>query len=147
MCEQIRKIYEGFNKKELLKLSSIPFDEENKEVMGLFKQYTMLYSYSQQIFKPKISAYTLNALEDYYKCLDLYYSFSKNMGYIPDLQWLKETKLIIAEKINKELISRSSYIKRRCSCCNRPLSKIDKTDICRSCMKTLKEVDFELYKS
>ncbi|HQM95964.1 MAG: helicase-related protein [Clostridia bacterium] len=147
LCEQIRKIYEGFNKKELLKLSSIPFDEENKEVMGLFKQYTMLYSYSQQIFKPKISAYTLNALEDYYKCLDLYYSFSKNMGYIPDLQWLKETKLIIAEKINKELISRSSYIKRRCSCCNRPLSKIDKTDICRSCMKTLKEVDFELYKS
>ncbi|HOD92838.1 MAG TPA: helicase-related protein [Clostridia bacterium] len=147
LCVQIRTIYEGFSKKELLKLASIPFDEENKEVMDLFKEYVMLYSYSQQIFKPKIFAYTLNALEDYYKCLDLYYSFSKNMGYIPDLLWLKQIKQIVAEKINKELVERSSTKKRRCSSCNRPLSKNDKSDICASCLKNIKEVDLELYKT
>ncbi|MFA5340742.1 MAG: helicase-related protein, partial [Clostridia bacterium] len=147
LCDQIRKIYEGFSKKELLKLSSIPFDEENKEVMELFNEYVLLYSYSQQIYKPRIYAYTLNSLENYYKCLDLYYSFSRNMGYIPDLVWLKETKLMIAEKINKELISHSSNKKRRCSICNRPLGRNDKKDMCTNCLNALKEVDLELYKS
>lgn len=108
LCDQIRKIYKDFGKRELLKLASIPFDEENRQVMELFKEYTLLFSYSQPIFKPVIISYTLDALEDYYKCLDLYYSFSRSMGYTPDLEWLKETKHIIAEKINKELLLNSS---------------------------------------
>lgn len=145
LCEQLKKIYKGFSKRELLKLASIPFDEENKEVMDLFKEYVLLYSYDQELFKPHIFSYTLNALEDYYKCLDLYYSFSKNMGYVPDLMWLRETKMMIAERINKELINHSSVKKRRCSICNRPLGRNDKTDLCGSCQKNLIDVDLESY--
>ena len=113
--------------------------------MDLFKEYVLLYSYEQELFKPHIFSYTLNALEDYYKCLDLYYSFSKNMGYVPDLMWLRETKMMIAERINKELINHSSVKKRRCSICNRPLGRNDKKDLCVSCQKNLIDVDLESY--
>ena len=112
--------------------------------MELFKDYVLLYSYSGKLFKPTLKGYTLNAFEDFYKCLDLYYSFSKNMGYQPDLVWLKETKMLIAERINKELLSHSTIKKRRCRQCNRPLGKNEKSDICFTCLKKLRDVSLDV---
>lgn len=143
LCEKVMRIYDGFDKKELLKLASIPFDEDNKTVSALFNEYVLLYSYSQSIFKPELEYESLYDLEDYYKCLDLYYSFSKNMGYEPDLLWLKEMKAEIAEKINKLLLDQGLAKKRRCTMCNRTLQKNYHMDICRNCLNDLKYLDFE----
>ncbi|MFA7672340.1 MAG: helicase-related protein [Clostridia bacterium] len=133
LCELVKKIHDSFTKKEMLRLSSIPFDEGNETVLELFKDYTLLYSYKEEIFKPSLKGYSLIALEDYYKCLDLYYSFAKNMGYKPDFVWLKDKKLEIADRINRELMDHSSLKRVKCSICGRPLNKYDRNGICRIC--------------
>ena len=82
---------------------------------------------------PEPESEDLYGLEDYYKCLDLKYSFSKTMGTPFSMELIREKKLETANKINDILISEISIHGRACRLCGEKLSWDYPFGICDSC--------------
>ena len=126
-------IYVKVSKKDKLKMINIPFDENNPYILDLWMDYCHLYESGKDLYIPKCEGTELNNLEDYYKGLDLYYSFAKNFGYIIDLDWLSSEKEKISDKINTSLIKDISKHQRKCKSCGRPLKWDYPFGICDRC--------------
>lgn len=126
-------IYVKVSKKDKLKMINIPFDEKNPYIMEIWLDYCHLYEEGKELYIPQPEGTDLNNLEDYYKGLDLYYSFSKNFEYIIDLEWLTAEKEKISDKINTSLIKDISKHQRHCRVCGRPLKWDYPFGICDRC--------------
>ena len=122
-----------FSKDELLRLTNIPFSEDNEAVFSLWLIYCDRYSKGREIYMPEPESEDLYGLEDYYKCLDLKYSFSKTMGTPFSMELIREKKLETANKINDILISEISIHGRACRLCGEKLSWDYPFGICDSC--------------
>lgn len=110
------------SKEEMLKMVSIPIEENKPSVFSLWKEYCYMYTKDiVSLKKPACIGEELDELEDYYKCLDLYYSFGKIFKLHIDLRWLKQEKLNIADKINDLLINTVSKHARVCTTCGAKL--------------------------
>lgn len=88
-----------------LKLLNIPFDEKNDKVLNLWLSYVQQYFKGKTIKMPPMNCKYLDEYETYYKCLDLYYSFSKNFGYDIDIDLLRKQKERTTTKINELLLA------------------------------------------
>lgn len=131
---------EGLTKTEKLQLANIPFSEDEIPILELWKEYIKSYINHETTLKKPRRTYLadIDALEMYYKQLDLYYSFSKNMNFEIDLEWLKKEKLDIAKQINEELVSKISSYTRKCSCCGEPLEWDNYFSLCENCFQSRK---------
>lgn len=127
------RIYVKVSKKDKLKMINIPFDEGNPYILDIWMDYCHLYEAGQELYIPECEGDELNNLEDYYKGLDLYYSFSKNFGYIIDLDWLAKEKERVSDLINTSLIKDISKHQRKCKQCGRPLKWDYPFGICDRC--------------
>ena len=125
----------NFTKLELLKLTNIPFSEDNPAVFTLWLTYCDRYRKKREIHLPVPESEDLYGLEDYYKCLDLYYSFCKAMGLPYDMELIREKKLETANKINEILISEISTHGKTCRICDAKLSWDYPFGICEECYK------------
>ena len=76
---------------------------------------------------------TIDMLELYYKKLDLYFSFSKNMNMEIDKDWLETEKLKTAEAINAELVEDLDQYSKKCSRCGKTLPWDFVYNICEDC--------------
>jgi hypothetical protein len=127
----------ALTKSEKLQLANIPFSEDDPIILTLWKKYIDNYvNRDTKLQKPKFNGIEdINELESYYRQLDLYYSFSKNMGFDIDLEWLKKEKLNIAKKINTELVNKITVYVRRCSRCGEPLEWDNFFNLCEDCYR------------
>ncbi|MGI6576636.1 MAG: helicase-related protein [Eubacteriales bacterium] len=125
----------NFSKQELLKLTNIPFSEDNPTVFMLWLTYCDRYSKKREIPMPVPESNDLYGLEDYYKCLDLKYSFSKTMGTPFSMELIREKKLETANKINEILISEISTHGKSCRICATKLNWDYPFGICEDCFQ------------
>jgi len=135
LINELRTRGMDFPKEDLLKLTNIPFSEDNQAVFSLWLQYCMSYKNKMDIPMPRLESNDLYALEDYYKCLDLKYSFSKTMGTPYSLPLIREKKQETADKINEILISELTYHGKTCRSCGAHLSWDYPFGICEKCFQ------------
>ena len=85
----------------------IPFDSESFVLRGDWISYVKDYIKGRAILPPiKQHVQSLNALENYYKRLDLYYMFCSTMGVDFDSSFVSAEKEYAANEIHKILIKR-----------------------------------------
>ncbi len=137
-----QKIFLNVTKKEKLKMINIPFDEKNEIILDLWLTYCRAFEEGKDLIIPKQTGTGLDNLELYYKQLDLYYSFSKNFDYIIDLDWLREEKELVSDKINMALIKNISSSTRKCRVCGKPLKWDYPYPICQKCHDNKKYLGF-----
>lgn len=135
LINELRTRGMNFSKGDLLKLTNIPFSEDNQAVFSLWLQYCIRYKNGMDIPMPRPESNDLYALEDYYKCLDLKYSFSKTMGTPYSLPLIREKKQETADKINEILISEISSHGKTCRSCGVHLSWDYPYGICEKCFQ------------
>lgn len=128
-------------KPKLLALANIPFDERIADVLDLWKSYAKsYYDGCETLEKPLLNLTrhnTLEALENYYKCLDMYYAFSKSFQLPFDHVWLTKEKEQIADRINNILVGNMTQSKRKCKKCSTQLPWDFPYTLCDDCYYTL----------
>lgn len=132
LCEQLEENDIHLNKNVLLKVTSIPFDEKNIEVSELWLDYCKKIEL-REAPKPICKSKKLEGYESYYKCIDLYYTFSKNMRYEIDMEWIKKEKESISEAIDAILVESIEHQHKKCSRCGKKLSWNYKYGVCEDC--------------
>ena len=125
-------------KEQELRAANIPFDETEDALQELF--YTLLRRWQQgePIEQPGLTADgapTLPELEQYYRKLDLYFSFAKAFGCPVDLGKLYDTRERVAEEINDILIYRLQNNIRFCERCGKPLLLHHRGRLCDACYR------------
>ncbi len=136
----------------MLKMATIPFEENNKAVEGLWEEYCKMYSagavnLKKPVLKKSVSSKKeLDELESYYKSLELNYSFAKNFNMMINNRYIADEKEETANKINELLLTNLLDHERVCSICGKKLSWDYPSDRCRFCKEMLHESRSERYK-
>ena len=78
---------------------------------------------------------TLPELEQYYRKLDLYFSFAKAFGCEIDSDALYETRESVADQINEILLHRLRSNIRFCAACGKPLPLHYHSRLCKDCWR------------
>ena len=136
--ESILKL--DFSKEELLRAGNIPFDEKDEQLLTLFGIYCKEYMNGATTLPfPKAGGRYLEAMERFYKELDLYYSFSKTFGLSWDQEQLSGEKDAVAYEINQLLINELRTKAANCRVCGVPLSLFSPYRICNRCFQKRRE--------
>lgn len=145
LLNRIKKLNLDISKEDALKMATIPFEENNKEVFALWEEYCKMYSKGAiNLKKPSLnrnvsSKKELDNLESYYKSLDLNYSFGKNFNMMINNRYIHSEKENTANAINNLLLTSLLDHERRCSVCGKKLSWDYPNDVCRNCREIIQE--------
>ena len=128
-----------FEKATMWRLLSIPYDEGSQKQEKLWKQLCELLYMGRPIYEgyeENLSDKTdLNSLEEDYRILDLYYSFTRAVGY--DCQEFKrvivETKEVVAEEIAAQLKDNKRSNASLCRSCGTSLPWGYPYRLCNDC--------------
>lgn len=148
----LKRLKINASKEDLIKMATIPFEENNKEVQKLWEEYCMMYSsgalnLKKPVLKKNISSKKeLDELESYYKSLELNYSFGKNFNMIINNRYIAMEKENTANKINELLLTNLLDHERVCNICGRKLSWDYPSDKCRVCKDMIQGIKSEKYK-
>ncbi|MGL5417593.1 MAG: helicase-related protein [Clostridium sp.] len=140
------------SKEDLLKMATIPFEENNKKIVALWEEYCIMYSKGVvNLKKPKLKEIVntkkeLDELECYYKSLELNYSFSKNFKLLINNEYISEEKEYTANKINNLLLTSLLSHERVCLDCGKKLSWDHPSERCRACKDKLHFLKGDSYK-
>lgn len=125
-------------KEQELRAANIPFDETEEELRELFFTFLRRWTQGESIEQPGLStegAATLPELEQYYRKLDLYFSFAKAFGCVVDADRLYDTRERVAEEINEILIYRLQNNIRFCEKCGKALPLHHRGRLCDACYR------------
>jgi len=145
LLNRIKKMKLNISKNDAIKMATIPFEENNKEICSLWEEYCIMYSMGvvnlkKPVFKKNISSKKeLDNLENYYKFLDLNYSFGKNFNMSINNTYIHSEKERAANAINELLLTNILDHERRCSICGKKLSWDYPNDVCRKCRDVIDE--------
>lgn len=140
------------SKSDLLKMATIPFEENNKKVLALWEEYCMMYSKGVVNLKsPKLNKIVntkkeLDELESYYKSLELNYSFGKNFKLMINNSYIASEKENTANKINELLLNSLLDHERVCLDCGKKLAWDYSSERCRFCKEKLQMLRGDSYK-
>ncbi len=125
-------------KDQELKAANIPFDETDEGLRELFFQYLQAHQRGEPPDPPALSEEerTLPMLEQHYRKLDLYFSFSRTFGYPLDEDRLYDSREQVADEINEILLHRLRNNIRFCEVCGRALPLHHKGRLCDACWRT-----------
>lgn len=119
------------------KLATMYFAEDDRKTYFLWVKYLNLYfrELEDEMPKPDRAGYAddLQGLESYYKSIELYYVFSKAFNLDMDLEWVRQEKFIVSEKINECLISEVRRYQKKCRVCGKELKWDSPDTICTEC--------------
>ena len=152
LLNRLKKLNINVSKEEMLKMATIPFEENNKAVEALWEEYCKMYSagavnLKKPVLKKSVSSKKeLDELESYYKSLELNYSFAKNFNMMINNRYIADEKEMTANKINEILLTNLLDHERVCSICGKKLSWDYPSDRCRVCKEMLHEARGERYK-
>ena len=121
-----------------LRAANIPFDETDSELMELFKSFLRRYDRGDEPERPTLAeksekSYTLPELEQYYRKLDLYFSFCKAFSCPVDAEELHDERERTAELINGILLYNLKNNISFCSRCGAALPLHHKGRLCNNC--------------
>ena len=134
----ITKIREqGFllSKEQELRCANIPFDETEDALRELFFQFLRRWQQGESVEQPGLpeGEPTLPELEQYYRKLDLYFSFAKAFDCPVDLDKLYDSREQVAEEINEILLHRLRSNIRFCGRCGSALPLYHRGRLCEAC--------------
>lgn len=120
-----------------LRAANIPFDETEEALRELFFQFLHRWHKGVPIEQPGIpeGAPTLPELEQYYRKLDLYFSFAKAFNCPIDHDKLYDSREQVAEEINEILLYRLRSNIRFCSRCGKALPLHHRGRLCGTCFR------------
>ena len=148
----LKKLNINSSKEDVMKMATIPFEENNKEVEKLWEEYCIMYSagavnLKKPVLKKNVSSKKeLDELESYYKSLELNYSFGKNFNMIINNRYISMEKENTANKINDLLLTNLLDHERVCISCGKKLSWDYPSDKCRVCKEMMNAIKSEKYK-
>lgn len=121
-----------------LRAANIPFDETDGELFELFNRFLGEYVRGDEVERPGLAdkaeaKFTLPELEQYYRKLDLYFSFSKAFGCAVDLDGLHDERERTADMINSILLHNLKNNISFCSRCGAALPLHHKGRLCNAC--------------
>ena len=125
-------------KEQELRAANIPFDETEGALCELFFAFLQRWQQGESIEQPALvteGAPTLPELEQYYRKLDLYFSFAKAFGCPVDAERLYDTRERVAEEINEILVYRLQNNIRFCEQCGRALPLHHHGRLCEACYR------------
>lgn len=152
LLNKLKKLNIEASKEDLLKMATIPFEENNKAICALWEEYCMMYSQGavnlkKPILKKNVSSKKeLDNLENYYKSLELNYSFGKNFNMMINNIFIALEKEETANKINELLLTKLLDHERVCSICGKKLAWDCASDKCRICREMIQGIKSERYK-
>ena len=135
------------SKSDMLKMATIPFEENNKTVMALWEEYCIMYSEGAvNLKKPRFKNIVntkkeLDELESYYKSLELNYSFGKNFNLMINNSYISMEKENTANKINELLLTNLLDHERVCIDCGKKLAWDYPSERCRFCKEKMQELN------
>ena len=152
LLNRLKKLNIEASKEDLLKMATIPFEENNKTVCALWEEYCRMYSQGavnlkKPVLKRNVSSKKeLDNLEDYYKSLELNYSFGKNFNMMINNRYISLEKEDTANRINELLLTKLLDHERVCSICGKKLPWDCASDKCRVCREMIHGLRAERYK-
>ena len=141
MCEWLEEEYPDFSKEAMWSFLCIPYDERNLEMqrewMSIVSRIAKNESIEDGLFFEDISVMKLNDCEQYYKKLDLYFSFARLFGekYTEFQNAIAQEKEEVSLKIMEELKQSKTDNSKTCKYCGRPLSVMYPYKICQRCFQ------------
>ena len=133
------------SKSDMLKMATIPFEENNKVVEALWEEYCKMYSagavnLKKPVLKRSVSSKKeLDELECYYKSLELNYSFGKNFNMMINNRYIAMEKEDTANRINELLLTNLLDHERVCINCGKKLSWDYPSERCRACKELMND--------
>ena len=120
-----------------LRAANIPFDETEDALRELFFQFLHRWQKGEPIEQPGLPEEdaTLPELEQYYRKLDLYFSFAKAFDCPVDLDKLYDSREEVADEINEILLHRLRNNIRFCDRCGRALPLYHRGRLCDGCYR------------
>ncbi|MGL5152130.1 MAG: helicase-related protein, partial [Clostridium sp.] len=152
LLNRLRELKVNASKEDLLKMATIPFEENNKRVLALWEEYCIMYSRGVvNLKRPKLNEIVnakkeLDELESYYKSLELNYSFAKNFKLSINNEYISSEKEATANKINDLLLTSLLHHERVCIDCGKKLSWDHQSERCRECKNKLYFLKGDSYK-
>lgn len=123
------------SKEQELRAANIPFDETEDALRDLFFQFLYRWQRGEAIEQPGLpeETPTLPLFEQYYRKLDLYFSFAKAFGCPVDEDRLYDTRERVADEINEILLHRLRSNIRFCERCGKALPLHHRGRLCNVC--------------
>ena len=135
LISKIREMGFLLTKDQELRAANIPFDETEDALRELFFQFLRRWQQGESVEQPGLpeGEPTLPELEQYYRKLDLYFSFAKAFDCPVDLDKLYDSREQVAEEINEILLHRLRSNIRFCGRCGSALPLYHRGRLCEAC--------------
>ena len=127
-----------FSKERELRAANIPFDETDDALWELFFHFLRQFQQGEPVEQPGFpdgGERTLPELEQYYRKLDLYFSFAKAFDCPVDEGRLYDSRERAANEINEILLYRLKNNIRFCKRCGKALPPHHRGQLCDGCFR------------
>ncbi|MBQ6206544.1 MAG: RNA helicase, partial [Oscillospiraceae bacterium] len=127
-----------FSKEQELRAANIPFDETDDALWELFFHFLRRFQQGEPVEQPGFpdgGERTLPELEQYYRKLDLYFSFAKAFDCPVDEERLYDSRERTANEINEILLYRLKNNIRFCKRCGKALPPHHQGKLCDECFR------------
>ena len=135
IISKIRDMGFMLSREQELRAANIPFDENEDALRDLFFRFLDRWQRGEDIEQPALASEepTLPELEQYYRKLDLYFSFARAFDCEVDEDALYDTRERVADQINEILLHRLRNNIRFCAACGKPLPLHYHSRLCKDC--------------
>ena len=135
IISKMREMAFLLSKEQELRAANIPFDETEEPLRELFFQFLTRWQRGDPIEQPGLPEGdpTLPELEQYYRKLDLYFSFAKAFSCPVDEDKLYDSRERVADQINEILLHRLRNNIRFCDRCGKALPLHHRGRLCEAC--------------
>jgi ATP-dependent RNA helicase SUPV3L1/SUV3 len=122
LLKVIEKYENQLSPQQLYRAISIPFHQYDSHLMNIWLSYVNhLVRNETKIPVPIQYGKELDALERYYRALNLYYAWNLAFGLPFDLQWVQAERARTAEDIHQVLKNDMKKFRKKCSACGKPM--------------------------
>ena len=135
IISKMREMGFVLTKEQELRAANIPFDETEDALRELFFQLLHRWQQGEPVEQPGLpeDESTLPGLEQYYRKLDLYFSFAKAFNCPVDEDKLYDTRERVADEINEILLYKLRNNIRFCARCGKALPLHHRGRLCDAC--------------
>ncbi len=135
LISKMREMGFTLTREQELRAANIPFDETEEALRELFFSFLRRWQQGEDVEQPGLPEGdpTLPELEQYYRKLDLYFSFAKAFGCPVDEERLYDSREQVADEINEILLHRLRNNIRFCQLCGKALPLYHRGRLCDQC--------------
>ncbi len=137
IISKMREMGFVLTREQELRAANIPFDETEDALRDLFFQFLHRWQRGESIEQPGLGDEepTLPELEQFYRKLDLYFSFAKAFDCPVDEDRLYDSRERVADEINEILLHRLRNNIRFCARCGKALPLHHRGRLCDACFR------------